>query len=301
MKNIIVLFTAFTSLMAMGQTKSEWLNNHNKMQNRFAEERKSRNTFYQGQHDSIKSSLAIKGKNKTDLQKITNSYQKSIMIDTILDTDTDTVLTNKATETNIDSSQILNGFQQPVQVANASENIVDLSSGTSKKNSLVKPNGINNKNTNHMGNPIKITPIKLEDLFVDPLQGKGFITSRFGIRNEPVILKVKRVKTPRMHYGLDIGAPIGTEVISSIAGKVTRSGWMPNGYGYQVVVSKDSVSVLCGHLGKDLRVRKGDSIQQKVVIGTVNSTGWSTGFHLHFGIMLNKKYVDPLKYLKRKK
>lgn len=88
------------------------------------------------------------------------------------------------------------------------------------------------------------------------------------------------------YNGIDIAARTGTPVLASAGGTVTVAreyGWN-GGYGNYVVISHaNGTQTLYAHLSEVL-IRQGASVQQGEAIGTVGSTGKSTGAHLHFEV-----------------
>ncbi|ADQ45576.1 Peptidase M23 [Caldicellulosiruptor kronotskyensis 2002] len=119
------------------------------------------------------------------------------------------------------------------------------------------------------------------------------ITSLFGLRIHPITGREK------MHTGVDIGAPVNTDVKSIIDGIVEFTGAM-QGYGNTVIVkgtlSGQEIEVLYAHLNS-IVVEKGQAVTQGQVVGGVGSTGWSTGPHLHFEIRIAGQPVDPFEIL----
>lgn len=113
----------------------------------------------------------------------------------------------------------------------------------------------------------------------------GTITNRFGKRVHPITNEEK------MHNGIDIKAPEGTEVVSSIIGTVTDVGFDAEKGNY-IVVEKGNVKTIYAQLSAT-NVKKGDKININQSIGAVGSTGNSTGAHLHFEVMIDGEYVDP--------
>jgi len=88
------------------------------------------------------------------------------------------------------------------------------------------------------------------------------------------------------YNGVDLAAPMGTEIMASAGGTVTvsrNSGWN-GGYGNYVVISHpNGTQTLYSHATKTI-VSVGESVTQGQVIGYVGSTGKSTGPHLHFEV-----------------
>ena len=102
----------------------------------------------------------------------------------------------------------------------------------------------------------------------------GVITSPYGYRIGPF-------NGAEIHDGIDIGAPLGTPVVSALPGIVTLAGWN-GGYGNQVTVDHGGFTTFYAHLDA-FTVAVGDLVDAGTLIGRVGSTGWSTGPHLHFG------------------
>lgn len=93
----------------------------------------------------------------------------------------------------------------------------------------------------------------------------------------------------QFHNGVDIGAPIGTEVFAAEKGTVINlgnqdayRGCYRAGYGRFIVVKHENgLTTLYAHLSRQI-VKKGDRVERGQVIGYVGRTGWATGPHLHF-------------------
>ncbi|HEX2047565.1 MAG TPA: peptidoglycan DD-metalloendopeptidase family protein [Acidimicrobiales bacterium] len=112
----------------------------------------------------------------------------------------------------------------------------------------------------------------------------GSVTSGFGFR------------WGRLHAGLDIANGAGTPIRAAKAGTVILAGWN-GGYGNAVVIDHGGgFSTLYGHM-TSLRAGEGQSVKQGEVIGTMGSTGNSTGSHLHFETRVNGSPQDPQRYL----
>ena len=126
--------------------------------------------------------------------------------------------------------------------------------------------------------------------YIWPCNGIRWITSLFGGRQSPGGIGSTN------HKGVDIGTPMGTPVLAAKSGTVTSAGWN-GGYGECIVINHGKGnSTLYGHLS-GYNVKLGDVVKQGQVIGYSGSTGNSTGPHLHFGIIENDSWVDPLNYL----
>lgn len=126
----------------------------------------------------------------------------------------------------------------------------------------------------------------LEDLRT-PTVGSFRVTSNFGYRVDPF------TTLTAYHQGLDLGATTGTDVISLFSGVVLQAGDTGDGYGNKVLVSHvNEFQTFYCHLNS-IDVAVGDYVTQYQKIGEVGSTGRSTGPHLHLGVYINGKAVDP--------
>ena len=98
------------------------------------------------------------------------------------------------------------------------------------------------------------------------------------------------------HPGIDIAVPRGTPVRASAGGYVLEAGW-DEMYGYYVLIDHGyGIKTLYGHNDR-LRVTKGERVGRGQTIAYSGSTGKSTAPHLHFEVMQNNNYEDPLNYL----
>jgi len=126
------------------------------------------------------------------------------------------------------------------------------------------------------------------DFESNPVEGE--VSMNFGKREHPITKEVKE------HNGVDIKAPEGTNVVSSITGTVTDVGY-DSEKGNYIVVENGNIKTLYAQLATT-SVNKGDKITAKQSIGTVGKTGSATGAHLHFEVMVDGEYVDPAAYIK---
>ena len=128
-----------------------------------------------------------------------------------------------------------------------------------------------------------------EHLFTHPIKGAR-LTSPFGWRNDPF------TGVRRHHAAVDLAAPHGTAVLSAQDGNVAEIGY-DRVFGNFVIISHDGdFQTLYAHL-HTVTARRGETVKQGARIGTVGSTGLSTGPHLHFGIYKNNRAVNPLDFL----
>ncbi|MCY3924054.1 MAG: peptidoglycan DD-metalloendopeptidase family protein [bacterium] len=118
----------------------------------------------------------------------------------------------------------------------------------------------------------------------------GSVSSGYGNRLHPIL------GVYRLHAGIDLGTVHGQPVYSARAGVVLTAGpW--GGYGNAVVIDHgDGLASVYAHMS-EVAVRPGDLVMGLEQVGSIGSTGLSTGPHLHFEIRLNGTAVDPLRYL----
>ncbi|MFZ5816168.1 MAG: peptidoglycan DD-metalloendopeptidase family protein [Bacillota bacterium] len=112
----------------------------------------------------------------------------------------------------------------------------------------------------------------------------GILTSAYGPR------------WGRWHHGIDIGAPTGTPVLAADSGMVVARTYDET-YGYMLKIDHGGgkMVTLYAHLSA-FNVRLGDTVNKGDVIGYVGDTGYSTGPHLHFEIIVDGDSVNPLSY-----
>lgn len=94
------------------------------------------------------------------------------------------------------------------------------------------------------------------------------------------------------HNGLDFGIVEGTDIKSTMDGKVIYSGWNTQGYGNLVIVENGGYQTYYAHLSR-LNLQVGDTVNKGMTVGLSGNTGNSTGPHLHYEIRLNGEAIDP--------
>ena len=98
------------------------------------------------------------------------------------------------------------------------------------------------------------------------------------------------------HRGLDIADKTGTPLYAADAGVVEYAGW-GKGYGNQIILNHGGgKKTRYAHASK-LYVRKGQRVDKGETIAAMGSTGWSTGPHIHFEVIINGKKYNPLNYI----
>jgi murein DD-endopeptidase MepM/ murein hydrolase activator NlpD len=120
--------------------------------------------------------------------------------------------------------------------------------------------------------------------------GPGMMRSGYGWRRHPILGYSK------MHTGVDWAAPLGTPIYASGNGSVEKIGW-ESGYGkYVRIRHNNGYQTAYGHMSAFARnVQVGARVRQGQVIGFVGSTGLSTGPHLHYEVLVNSRFVDPMR------
>ncbi len=98
------------------------------------------------------------------------------------------------------------------------------------------------------------------------------------------------------HNGVDLSGPSGNPIHAAQSGQVIWSGWDVGGLGWSVKIDNCfGISTIYGHMLKTM-VKAGDPVTAGETIGLEGSTGWSTGPHLHFMVLVNNNPVDPMAY-----
>ncbi|HEY0644886.1 MAG TPA: peptidoglycan DD-metalloendopeptidase family protein [Nocardioides sp.] len=121
----------------------------------------------------------------------------------------------------------------------------------------------------------------------------GYVTSPFGYRIHPIY------HYWGLHDGVDFGGGCGTPLKAAAPGRVVASYWSAV-YGNRLVVDHGllagrGVATIYNH-ASSYNVGVGDTVTEGQVLGYEGSTGWSTGCHLHFTVMVNGQAVDPMNW-----
>ena len=133
------------------------------------------------------------------------------------------------------------------------------------------------------GNSIRKTLMKT------PINGAR-LSSSFGKRKHPILGYTK------MHTGTDFAAPMGTPIMASGDGVVTKAAWCGGGGNCVKIRHNSTYQTVYAHLSKFGRgIKKGVRVKQGQIIGYVGSTGLSTGPHLHYEVIENGKKVNSQK------
>jgi murein DD-endopeptidase MepM/ murein hydrolase activator NlpD len=118
----------------------------------------------------------------------------------------------------------------------------------------------------------------------------GLVTSPFGWRTHPTL------HISELHTGVDWGAPYGTPIFAAGNGEIEEAG-LKGGYGkYVRIRHANGYETAYGHMTAFARgLNVGSRVRQGQVIGFVGSSGLSTGSHVHFEIIVNDRFVDPMR------
>ena len=117
----------------------------------------------------------------------------------------------------------------------------------------------------------------------------GIMRSGFGERNHPLLHYMKT------HTGVDWAAPFGTPIFAAGNGEIDEIG-LKGGYGkYVRIRHANGYQTAYGHMTAFARgLDVGTRVRQGQIIGFVGSTGLSTGSHVHFEILINDRFVNPM-------
>ena len=118
----------------------------------------------------------------------------------------------------------------------------------------------------------------------------GWVTSGYGRRVSPFTGR------PHFHAGIDIAAAFGTPVIAPASGKVAFAG-RKGALGKSVIIDHgNGMRTWYGHLS-EYEVKRSERVERGERIGSVGSTGRSTGPHLHYVVEVKGKTVNPINYV----
>jgi len=123
-------------------------------------------------------------------------------------------------------------------------------------------------------------------LMKTPINGAR-LSSPFGKRKHPITGFTK------IHQGTDFAAPMGTPIMASGSGTVTRAKWCGGGGNCIKIKHNSTYETIYAHMksfAKGMKV--GKKVRQGQIIGYVGSTGMSTGPHLHYEVIVNGKKIN---------
>jgi murein DD-endopeptidase MepM/ murein hydrolase activator NlpD len=118
----------------------------------------------------------------------------------------------------------------------------------------------------------------------------GIMRSGFGSRRHPIFGYTK------MHTGVDWAAAMGAPIYAAGNGAVEKAGW-ESGYGKYIRLKHNyGYETAYGHMTAFARgIEPGVKVRQGQLIGYVGSTGNSTGPHVHYEILVNNRFLDPMR------
>ena len=123
-------------------------------------------------------------------------------------------------------------------------------------------------------------------LMKTPVNGAR-LSSKYGMRKHPIDGYNK------MHRGTDFAAPMGTPIMASGNGVVTRARWCGGGGNCIKIKHNSTYQTVYAHMKNFARgIKEGLRVKQGQIIGYVGSTGKSTGPHLHYEVIENGKKIN---------
>tara|TARA_B110000091_G_scaffold139980_1_gene149598 strand:- start:475 stop:1779 length:1305 start_codon:yes stop_codon:yes gene_type:complete len=126
-------------------------------------------------------------------------------------------------------------------------------------------------------------------LMKTPINGAR-LSSAFGMRKHPID------GFNKMHRGTDFAAPMGTPIMASGSGVITRARWCGGGGNCVKIKHNSTYETIYAHMKNFARgIKEGARVKQGQIIGYVGSTGKSTGPHLHYEVVVNGKKVNSQK------
>jgi len=123
-------------------------------------------------------------------------------------------------------------------------------------------------------------------LMKTPINGAR-LSSPFGMRKHPIS------GFNKIHQGTDFAAPMGTPIMASGSGTITRAKWCGGGGNCIQIKHNSTYETIYAHMKSFAKgIRVGKKVRQGQIIGYVGSTGMSTGPHLHYEVIVNGKKTN---------
>ncbi len=207
----------------------------------------------------------------------TNGLENNIGGDISANSSINDFITSNSSENIVESTEIANN--------ESNSNNANSTSDGWQANNFTDIGGFTNYNLDDIADKVDLNEYTLNSRLIQPVY--GVLTSKFGVRQNPF------TGENEFHMGVDIAAVQGANVVSSLDGQVIETGYTQQRGNYIIVHHEQGLQTLYQHLSSGF-VRIGQIVLQGQVIGTVGSTGYSTGPHLHFELLLNRKCVDPI-------
>ena len=237
---------------------------------------------------------------------ISENRQTLASLDELRDENNNLLQTAKRFQTSLSQSLSLLGINNTTSVSKASMNDSDLSSlfdtqsqvtGSTKEAADIRQLNAYLENAVQPIEQISKMLESQETLFTDipniwPISGGiGHISMPFGQNVHPITGQWY------IHKGLDLSTwRSGDPIVSTANGQVVSVGYDFSFGHYVIIKHKHGIYTRYCHM-QTVRVKKGDFISQRQVIGTIGNTGITTGPHLHYEIHIGSDVVDPAKYV----
>jgi len=126
-------------------------------------------------------------------------------------------------------------------------------------------------------------------LMKTPINGAR-LSSPFGLRKHPIL------GFNKLHTGTDFAAKMGTPIMASGSGTITRAKWCGGGGNCIKIKHNSTYETVYAHMKSFAKgIKAGKKVRQGQIIGYVGSTGMSTGPHLHYEVIVNGKKVNSQK------
>jgi len=124
-----------------------------------------------------------------------------------------------------------------------------------------------------------------------PVLGGGYVSSEFGIRNNPF-----HFNKEEMHEGIDIAFYPGAPIVATADGTVVSAKYDP-GFGNCITILHSFGFITRYAHCQSIKVREGQNVRRGQIIATIGRTGRTTGYHLHYEIRIAKQPVDPIPFI----
>jgi murein DD-endopeptidase MepM/ murein hydrolase activator NlpD len=123
-----------------------------------------------------------------------------------------------------------------------------------------------------------------------PVRGEDVrITSGFGVRRHPIL------QVPKMHTGVDWACASGTPIMAAGSGVIEEAGRKGEYGNYIRIRHANGYKTAYGHMSRFASgVSEGVKVRQGQIIGYVGATGLASGPHVHFEVLVNSSFVDPM-------
>ena len=126
-------------------------------------------------------------------------------------------------------------------------------------------------------------------LMKTPINGAR-LSSSFGVRKHPIL------GFNKLHTGTDFAAKMGTPIMASGTGTITRAKWCGGGGNCIKIKHNSTYETVYAHMKSFAKgIKVGKKVRQGQIIGFVGSTGMSTGPHLHYEVIVNGKKINSQK------